>query len=204
MSALGNNSLRARNNKQPRYIWRCEYSRWKLGGRCAPKNVFHAATAAFSSSGIHWMRSVLAWRAFPLAGVLQNAKVLACVQGGPCNRGLDPQPPRGFALRLRRQGGPIEIRGAGGERATGTCFCIARAAKFFACARPPPQKKRKRDRQKTQRRRFIPHWLPVSTVGRGPAGALPPPARPPRLVLGATTSAGDDPHRGRGLETSSR
>jgi hypothetical protein len=32
---------------------------------------------------------VLAWRTFPPAGVLQNAKALACVQGGPCNHGLD-------------------------------------------------------------------------------------------------------------------
>jgi hypothetical protein len=29
-----------------------------------------------------------------------------------------PQPPRGYALRLKRPGGPIKIRGAGGERAT--------------------------------------------------------------------------------------
>jgi hypothetical protein len=37
-----------------------------------------------------------------------------------------PQPPRGFALRLKRPDGSIEIRRAGGEplgeRATGTCF----------------------------------------------------------------------------------
>jgi hypothetical protein len=31
--------------------------------------------------------------------------------------------------------GAIEIHGAGGERATGACFCVARAALFFACVR---------------------------------------------------------------------
>jgi hypothetical protein len=33
---------------------------------------------------------------------------------------LKPQPPRGFALRLKRPGGSIEIRGAGGERERAT------------------------------------------------------------------------------------
>jgi hypothetical protein len=47
-----------------------------------------------------------------------------------------PRPPRGFALRLKRPGGSIEIHGAGGERVTGTCLCVARAALFFACVRP--------------------------------------------------------------------
>jgi hypothetical protein len=53
-----------------------------------------------------------------------------------------PQPP-GDSLSgwwLKRPGGSIEIRGAGGERATGTCFCVARAALFFACVRPPFKK----------------------------------------------------------------
>lgn len=86
------------NNKQPRFFMRCSFGHIygavttrvvNLGGRCAPTNAFRAATAVFSSSGMHWVSSVLAWRAFPPAGVLQNAKVLACVQGGPCNHGLD-------------------------------------------------------------------------------------------------------------------
>jgi hypothetical protein len=42
----------------------------------------------------------------------------------PAPKPPKPQPPRGFALRLKRTGGPIEIRGAGGERATGTCLCV--------------------------------------------------------------------------------
>jgi hypothetical protein len=62
-----------------------------------------------------------------------------------------PRPPRGFALRLKRPGGSIEIRGAGGERATGTCLCVARAALFFACVRPPPPKNRKTGRSKKNR-----------------------------------------------------
>jgi hypothetical protein len=65
-----------------------------------------------------------------------------------------PQPPRGFALRLRRPGSSIEIRGAGGERATGTCFCVARAALDFACVRPPPPKNRKTDRTKKTKKTF--------------------------------------------------
>ena len=78
------------NNKQPRFFMRCSFGHIygavttrvvNLGGRCAPTNAFRAATAVFSSSGMHWVSSVLAWRAFPPAGVLQNAKVLACVQG---------------------------------------------------------------------------------------------------------------------------
>jgi hypothetical protein len=88
------------NNKQPRFFMRCSFGHIygavttrvvNLGGRCAPTNASRAATAVFSSSGMHWVSSVLAWRAFPPAGVLQNAKVLACVQvqGGPCNHGLD-------------------------------------------------------------------------------------------------------------------
>ena len=89
------------NNKQPRFFMRCSFGHIygavttrvvNLGGRCAPTNAFRAATAVFSSSGMHWVSSVLAWRAFPPAGVLQNAKVLACVQGGPCNHGLDQKP----------------------------------------------------------------------------------------------------------------
>jgi hypothetical protein len=65
-----------------------------------------------------------------------------------------PSRARGFALRLRRPGGSIEIRGAGGERATGTCFCVARAALFFACVRPPPPKNRKTDRSKKTKKTF--------------------------------------------------
>jgi hypothetical protein len=63
------------------------------------------------------------------------------------------------ALWLRRSsvvpGGSIEIRRAGSERATGTCFCIARAALFFACVRPPPQKNRKTGRSKKKKGRFM-------------------------------------------------
>jgi hypothetical protein len=57
-------------------------------------------------------------------------------------------------------GGSIEIRGAGGERATGTCLCVARAALFFACVRPPPPKNRKTDRSKKPKKtekRFMPY-----------------------------------------------
>jgi hypothetical protein len=40
----------------------------------------------------------VAWHVFPPAGVLQNAKVLACVQGGPCNHGLDLTPSSALSL----------------------------------------------------------------------------------------------------------
>jgi hypothetical protein len=63
-----------------------------------------------------------------------------------------PQPPQGFALQLKRPGGSIEIRGAGGEHATGTCFCVARAALFFACVRPPPPKTKKTGKQTAQKK----------------------------------------------------
>ena len=104
------------NNKQPRFFMRCSFGHIygavttrvvNLGGRCAPTNALRAATAVFSSSGMHWVSSVLAWRAFPPACVLQNAKVLACVQGGPCNHGLDrsaakiePWPSWGYIFRV--------------------------------------------------------------------------------------------------------
>jgi len=62
-------------------------------GGVHPKNVLCASVAFFLDSEVHWLRSVLAWCAFPPAGVSQNAKVLSCVQGGPCNHGLDQHTP---------------------------------------------------------------------------------------------------------------
>ena len=49
-------------------------------GGVHPKNVLCASVAFFLDSEVHWLRSVLAWCAFPPAGVSQNAKVLSCVQ----------------------------------------------------------------------------------------------------------------------------
>jgi hypothetical protein len=68
--------------------------------------------------------------------------------------GQSPSRARGFALRLKWPGDSIEIRGAGGERATGTCLCVARTALFFACVRPPPPKNRKTDRSKKTKKTF--------------------------------------------------
>jgi hypothetical protein len=117
------------------HIWRCDYSRCKLGGRCAPTNAFYAATADFPSSGMHWVRSVLAWRAFRPTGVLQNAKVLACVQGGPCpcNRGLDHRGVRRFALAAPHPSPSRHGQQRPGVRpavpvARGVCVCV-----FCAC-----------------------------------------------------------------------
>jgi hypothetical protein len=67
----------------------------------------------------------------------------------------------GFALRLKRPGGSIEIRGAGSGRATGTCFCVARAALFFACVRPPRQKKHEKTRNKKNNPKKQPTDFPL-------------------------------------------
>jgi hypothetical protein len=59
---------------------------------------------------------MFACRAFPPAGVLQNAKVLACVQGGPCNHGLDLCAFLGF----RR----FSARGVGSSKTRETQFSV--------------------------------------------------------------------------------
>jgi hypothetical protein len=84
----------------------------------------------------------------------------------------------GFALRLRRPGGPIEIeiRGVGGERATRTCFCVARAVLLFACVRPPPPKNRQTGPRKKKKNAF---YIALCRV----LFAMPSAARcPPRRV----------------------
>jgi hypothetical protein len=47
----------------------------------------------------------------------------------------------------RAASGSIETRGVGGEHATGTCFCIARAVLFFACVRPRAAAKTKKNKE---------------------------------------------------------
>jgi hypothetical protein len=85
------------------YISRCDYSRCKLGGAlCTHKCVPRGHRSFFELRDAFDYRSVLAWRAFPPAGVLQatpkrrgpslRARTRTPKgQGGPCidNRGLD-------------------------------------------------------------------------------------------------------------------
>jgi hypothetical protein len=68
---------------------------------------------------------------------------------------LKPQPPRGFALWLRRPSGPIEIRGVGGERATWTCFCVARAVLFFCLRQAAAAKNQKTGKRAAQKKKKL-------------------------------------------------
>jgi hypothetical protein len=60
----------------------------------------------------------------------------------------------GDALRLRRPGGSIEIRGAGGERATGTCFCFCGARAALSGRRRKTTGKQAAHRSKKPKRTF--------------------------------------------------